>query len=281
MSRPATPERVSEHVWRLRLPSRTLPPFDHVNVYLVAAGGVGVVVDPGSPGEASRDAIDAALASAGVRLLKAVLLTHGHVDHVEGLAALLESHPDCPVYLHALEAQRVRAAGRMFLADEHRLTVGDTVIRTLHTPGHSPGHLSFLVEDDRTALAGDLVAGQGSSWVGTPEGDVSAYLASLSRLRGLAPALLGPGHGPLVRDPAAKLAAAAEHRLARERQLLAALAEGPQRLAALRRQVYPGLPDAARELAERSLLAHLAKLMHEMRVVHLGDDPHSPFALRS
>ena len=274
-------ERISEHVWRLRLPSRTLPPFDHINVYLVASNGVAVVVDPGSPDEDAVRATDAALAAAGVRLLKAVLLTHTHRDHVEGVAALVAAHDDCPVYVHPLEAERLTSAVRtVALAGDRRIAVGDATVRSVHTPGHSPGHLAFLVEEDAVALAGDLVAGRGSSWVGAPEGDVADYLESLERLRALAPACLAPGHGPLVDDPDAKLVEAGEHRRERERQVVRALAAGATDLGTLRQRIYPSLPRPAHDLAERSLLAHLHKLMREMRVLHLGEDPSGPYALR-
>lgn len=276
-------ERVSGHVWRLPLPSRTLPPFDHVNLYLIASNGVGVVVDPGSRDAGATAALADALAGAGVRLVKAVLLTHTHPDHVDGLADLLASLPECAVYVHPLEAPRLAGldgVSPLALAGDRRIAVGDVTVRTVHTPGHSPGHLAFVVEADGVALVGDLVAGEGSSWVGAPEGDVADYLASLGRLRTLAPTLLAPGHGPVVQDADAKLAGAAAHRLERERQVLQALAAGPSDLRGLRERIYPALPETARDLAERSLLAHLRKLMREMRVLHLGEDPSGPYALR-
>ncbi len=274
-------ERVSEHVWRLPLPSDTLPPFDHVNSYLIASGSVGALVDPGSPdADALRDT-RAALAAAGVRLLKAVFLTHTHPDHVGGLQALLEAEGPLPVYVHPLEAGRLEGtAGIVPLSDDRRITVGDVVVRALHTPGHSPGHLSYLLQEEGVLLLGDLVAGKGSTWVGLPEGDVSAYLDSLARLRGLRPRLLGPGHGPLVHDADRKLADSAAHRLERERQVVTALAGGAETLSELRQRIYPSLPDSAFTLVERSLLAHLAKLMREMKVVHLGEDVSGPYALR-
>lgn len=274
-------ERVSEHVWRIPLPSRTLPPFDHINLYLIASNAVGVVVDPGSPADDALSAVHDALAAAGVRLLKAVLLTHTHHDHVDGLAPLVAAHDGCAVYVHPLEATRVSGVSATVpLAGDRRIAVGNVTVRSLHTPGHSPGHLVFLVEEDGVALVGDLVAGEGSSWVGAPEGDVAAYLASLERLRALAPARLAPGHGPVVEDADAKLVAAAEHRRARERQILEALAAGATDLETLRRRIYPSLPEPAHELAERSMLAHLHKLMREMRVLHLGQEPSGPYALR-
>lgn len=275
------PERLAEHVWRVPLPTATLPPFDHVNTYLVASDGIGAVVDPGSPGAASLEATQSALDAAGVRLVKAVFLTHTHRDHTDGLDELLEAVGDCAVYVHPLEADRVAGRpGLVRLEGDRRIAIGNALVRSLHTPGHSPGHLSYLLDEGGTALVGDLVAGRGSSWVGLPEGDVSAYLESVARLRGLRPRLLGPGHGPPVRDADRKLADSAGHRLARERQVLDALAGGQLELHELRERVYPEVSSAAAPFAERSLLAHLAKLMREMKVLHLGEGPSGPYALR-
>ncbi len=282
-------ERLAEHVWRVPLPCRTLPPFDHVNTYLIVSDGVAAVVDPGSSDPGSLDLLGERLDALQVRLVKAVLLTHTHPDHVAGLAGVLAAYDRPSLYVHAAEAGRLQDVPAPILLDDDRvLTVGGALVRALHTPGHSPGHLSFLVDAGRdggndgggTALVGDLIAGKGSSWVGYPEGDVAAYLASLTRLRSLRPERLGPGHGAPVADADAKLARAAEHRLERERAVLAALADGVDRLEALRGHIYPELPEASHELAERSLLAHLLKLMHEMKVVHLGEDPSGPYALR-
>ena len=265
----------------MREPCETLPPYDHVNAYVVASNGVAMVVDPGSGGPEAVRALDAALVDAGTRLVKGVLLTHTHPDHTGGLAALPELARDAALFVHAAEARRLGAAARpTLLADGRRLVVGDAVLRTVHTPGHSPGHLAFALEPDRAVLVGDLLAGAGSTWVGAPEGDVAAYLASLARVSELDARVLGPGHGPAIHDPADRLAWARDHRLERERQVVDALAGEPRTLDQLGRAVYPGLEPEARPYAEASLLAHLRKLMAEMRVVHLGDDESGPFALR-
>ena len=75
-------------------------------------------------------------------------------------------------------------------------------------------------------FTGDTVLGRGSVFIAPGEGSLSAYLDSLRRLRGLDFELLCPGHGPYVRDPAAKLDEYLDHRLDRERRLLEALDGG-------------------------------------------------------
>ena len=272
-------ERLAPSVWRVPLATPTLPPFDHVNSYLIASNGVAALVDPGSDAPESQAALDSLMRQEGVRLLKMVLLTHTHPDHVDGLAALAEKHPGTPVYVHGAEAGQLDASvPTVVLGDGRRLAIGNVVVEAMHTPGHSPGHLSFLVEG--VAIVGDLVAGVGSSWVGVPGGDVTAYLSSLERLAARRPDVLGPGHGPAIYHALAKLKEAHDHRVARERQVLQALDGEPRSLSELRVRIYPELDPAVHDLAERSLLAHLLKLMQDMKVLHLGEDERGPYTLR-
>jgi ribonuclease/clavin/mitogillin len=277
-----TAERISASVWRLELPSRTLPPFTTTNCYLIVHGGVAAIIDPGfDPDDAaSLGALRQALDSSGAKLVKAVLLTHTHGDHVAGLPAVLEACDSPALYVHPRELARVERFAPLALAGERALTVGASLIRALHTPGHSPGHLSFHLPEEGVLLAGDLVAGRGSVWVGVPEGDVSDYLSSLERVAGLRDLRrLGPGHGQVVDEPYRRLSESRDHRLEREAQVMAALEE-PLSLSRLREAVYGDLPAELRPAAESSLLAHLRKLMGEMRVLHLGEDESGPFALR-
>lgn len=276
------PQRLLPRLWRLELPSRTLPPHATTNLYLVADGGVGLLVDPGFHDADGTAAVGELLERAEVRLLKGVLLTHTHADHSEGAARVQEAFGAPPVLVHPAERARLEGlpGPLRVLNPERALTAGDAVVRSLATPGHSPGHLAFHLPEERALLAGDLVAGEGSSWVGLPEGDVAAYLASIDRVRALKLVLLGPGHGPVRDDPYNVLNEARSHRLAREAQVLAALDE-TRSLAELRAAVYPGLHEALADHADASLLAHLRKLMQEMRVVHLGDSPAGPYRARA
>ncbi len=273
-------ERVADGALRVPLRTQTLPPFTHTNAYVLAADGVGIVIDPGAGDPDALAALRAALAAVGVAAPKGVLLTHTHPDHVGGVDAARSLWPDLQVWAPAGELGRCDGAwGAIGVRHGRRLTLGGAVLTLVGTPGHALDHVAVWWAAQRLLVAGDLVAGAGSIWVGLPDGDVGAYLSSLERAAALDPAVVAPAHGPVRRDGAAVLHVARRHRLAREASLLQALQDGPARIGALRARLYPDLDESAHDLAERTVLAHLAKLMRERRVMHVGSDRDGPYAL--
>jgi glyoxylase-like metal-dependent hydrolase (beta-lactamase superfamily II) len=225
------------------------------NTWLLGDPPVGVVIDPGPDDDAHLAGIERAL---GGMAIGAVLVTHSHADHLELAARLGERH-------------HVHVARFPELADGDVVRVGSLGITALHTPGHCGDHLAFWLAEDRVLFTGDLILGQGSSMVTYPEGDVAAYLRSLDRVAALRPRLLFPGHWDPVMDAEAKIREYREHRLARERQLVAELeAGGPGTAPELTRRVYAaevGDREPLLRAAEMTLRAHLRKLVEEGRVV--------------
>lgn len=280
----ATPLRVAPGVWGVALATRTLPPWTATNAFLVGTGGVAWLVDPGAGDAEALAALDALVAAAEARTLKGVLLTHAHEDHVGGAAAAVVRYGLDAVLAHPGALPRlptglpVRA-----LQGGRRLVAGGAVVDAIATPGHATDHLAFGVATDqaRTLIAGDLVAGLGSIWVGVPDGDVTDYLASLERAAAWGPDRVAPSHGPIRDDGAAVLDEARRHRLAREAAVWSALADGPARLDALRERVYGALDPTVADFADRAVLAHLAKLMKDTRVDHVGSGPEGPYARRA
>ena len=117
------------------------------NCYLVLdhPAGAAVVIDAGPPVEPLIEAAD----RHGVTPTH-VLLTHHHHDHVDGVAALAARWPAAEILIHPLEQESVPLATGTLEAGQ-RLAVGELVIRPLHTPGHTTGMLSFVVEHSGTA----------------------------------------------------------------------------------------------------------------------------------
>ncbi|HYL05559.1 MAG TPA: MBL fold metallo-hydrolase [Thermoanaerobaculia bacterium] len=251
--------------------TRTLPPALTTNAYLLGFGDA-VLVDPGSADPAEIDSLEGALAAARERLgrrVVAIWLTHHHPDHVAGVPALRE-RLGVPVLAHPATAERLAAHGVLdgALADGQQVTLAglgqpeapDLLVQVIHTPGHARGHLCFLELGQRSLLAGDMVAGLGTIVVDPPEGDMDDYLASLGKLVALAPRTLFPGHGPAIKNAVPKLREYIEHRLWRERRVLAAWREGRRDPEAMLPTVYDDVPREAWPLAARQVLAHLARL---------------------
>ena len=131
-------------------------------------------------------------------------------------------------------------------------------------PGHSPDHLAFVAA--RVCFTGDAVLGHGSVFIAPQPGAMAGYLEGLQRLRSMDLALLCPGHGPPVRAARAKLDEYLEHRLDRERRLVAALDQGHRDEDDLLDQAWSDVPPQLRPVAALSLKAHLHKLAEEGRL---------------
>jgi glyoxylase-like metal-dependent hydrolase (beta-lactamase superfamily II) len=229
----------------------------------VLGGEPCVVVDPGPDLGDHLDAVEVALGAAEVA---AICITHYHHDHAAG-AAELALRLGAPV---AATLESAALAGldppQIPLSDGARVTFGGGRLEAVPAPGHSPDHVCFYWPEARSLFAGDVILGEGTSMIAPPEGDMAAYLATLERLARLDLAVIYPGHGAAVEDPAAKISEYIAHRLERERQILDALAAGAATSAQIRARVYIDLDPRLYAAAEGSVLAHLAKLVEEGRV---------------
>jgi len=212
--------------------------LEGTNTYIYG-GGPCTVIDPG-PDDASH--LDAIRVAAGERGgIGTVLLTHSHGDHADGAERL-----DAEVILPAD-------------GEEHG------GLRALATPGHAPDHVCLLTAD-RVCFSGDLVLGEGSTFVPPDGGSLGAYMDSLRRMQAEPIELICPGHGPWVEDPTAKLAEYVEHREMRERRLLVALERGERSREALLAEVWDDVPAEVRPAAALVMQAHLDKLAAESRL---------------
>ncbi len=254
---------LSPRVTRLRANNASPMTLDGTNGYAVRVGPRALVaIDPGPRDDAQRDAF-LRFARDGDAEYAAILVTHGHPDHYPG-AAPLAAATGAPVLAHpAAVFPHDRGLG-----DGERLTYGDASFTVLHAPGHARDHLVFVLEDERALFTGDIVIGTGTVVIAPPGGDMRTYQRTLHHLRdefGDASALYG-GHGPEVRDVRGKLDEYIAHREARERQIVAALSEGPATLPELVPRIYADVDRRLWPAAGRQVLGYLIALEAENRV---------------
>lgn len=224
----------------LRLVAPNPGPMTHegTNTYLYGSAPC-VVIDPGPDEAVHIEAIlEVAEGRGGVGI---VLLTHSHGDHSAGAERL------------GVEVV-LPGGGESFSG-----------LRAVATPGHAPDHVSYMTADG-VCFCGDIVLGEGSSFVAPEEGALAAYIESLRALQREPIELIAPGHGPWVEDPAAKLAEYVEHRESRERRLLAALERGERSRQALLDEVWDDVPPELRPYAVHVMEAHIQKLAAEGRL---------------
>ena len=164
-----------------------LGPFDN-NAYVIVdpAAGEAAIVDMPAEGERILEA------TAGLRVTK-ILLTHTHPDHWFSYD-LLKGATGAPVYCHPAEVQMPSERIDVLLADGVELTVGDVVVRAIHTPGHTPGSVCFLV--GRYLIAGDTLFPGGPGHSDTPD-DLQQNIQSIVQRLYVLPdeTLVLPGHG--------------------------------------------------------------------------------------
>ena len=165
-----------------------------VNTYLLSnEAGEALVIDPGYEADAILDALEG-------KTLKAILLTHGHFDHV-GAVKELVAETGCEVWIHAAEATLppMMTAGELYFTRTY--AEGDIItpisgveFKVLHTPGHTPGSVCLLWRDQ--LFTGDTLFEGSCGRVDFPGGNPQEMQKSLCRLAALqADYHIHPGHG--------------------------------------------------------------------------------------
>lgn len=263
-----TPVRLSPRLIRVTAGNGSLMTGPGTNTYLVGGGPTNewAVIDPGPLDERHLDAILAAAPGP----IRWIFATHTHLDHSPACAPLkartgARVHGRQPDHR---EWQDGSFAPDVALVGGERFALPGATLEAIHTPGHASNHLCYLLEEEKLLFTGDHVMQLSTVVINPPDGDMSAYLASLQRLSARELDWLAPGHGFLMAQPRQAMAAIVAHRLRREAKVVDGLrALGPVDAETLLARVYDDVKPQLLPMALRSLRAHLFKLRDDGRAV--------------
>jgi glyoxylase-like metal-dependent hydrolase (beta-lactamase superfamily II) len=234
------------------------------NTYLIGTSDL-AVVDPGPDNAEHRARLLEAASALGT--IRWVLVTHTHVDHAPGAAALAEAAGAQVIGFGPAEG----FAPDLSVGDGWTLGISgseDVTLEAVHTPGHASDHLCWLVRESATLLTGDHVMHGSTVVIRPPDGDLRQYMASLIKVRDRVPAVrtLAPGHGRLMEPVPAVVDALIAHRRGRHDRIAEALESlGEGSVDDLLPVVYDDVTEAQLPVARFSLWAHLRALVEEGR----------------
>ena len=272
--------RVTPLITRVLAPNPGPFTFRGTGVYIVGAGEDAAVIDPGPDVPEHVEALKRALDG---RRVSHILVTHTHSDHSPA-AAPLKAWSGAKTYAYgphgsgkAEEGVKVEEGGDRDFVPDMRVKDGDAIdgdgftFDCVYTPGHTSNHMCFALRQEAALFTGDHVMGWSTTVVVPPDGDMADYMASLKKLIARNDDILWPTHGGPVKNPKPFLQAYLDHRLDRERQILACIAGGLQTIPEMVARIYADVDKRLHPAAARSVEAHLIQLVNEGRVAKAGN----------
>lgn len=283
--RPGLAEPLAPGLRRVLAPNPSPMTFRGTNTYLVGTREI-AVIDPGPDLDAHLEAILAALEPC--QSISHILVTHAHVDHSplarrlskrcgadiwafgDALAGRSQVMQDLAANGLAGGGEGVDAAFRpdRIAADGEVIEGDGWSLEVIHTPGHFGNHIAFGWQD--LCFTGDHVMGWASSLVSPPDGDLTDFMNSCSRLQRRQWHSFHAGHGAPIFAPNERLNWLVEHRRGREAEILRALESGPARAYDLACRIYTETPTALMGAATRNVFAHLVDLTRKNAVSPVG-----------
>lgn len=245
-------------------------PFTYLGTatFIVGRGEV-AVIDPGPDMPEHLDALMAALQ--GERVTH-ILVTHHHSDH-SPLARPLQEKTGAKIYGCAVRGQAAQStviteAGHdLGFTPDVDICGGGAVfegpgwtLEAIATPGHTSNHICFALREENALFSGDHIMGWSTTVVSPPDGDMTAYMASLEKVKARGFDVLWPTHGPPVREVTPFIDAYAAHRREREGQILSALAAGHRKINDMVPALYAATDQRLWPAAARSVLGHMIDL---------------------
>eukprot|EP00755_Sulcionema_specki_P030454 Sspe_Gene.94407::Locus_66793_Transcript_1_1_Confidence_1.000_Length_1252::g.94407::m.94407 len=271
-------EKVSTRVLCVLGQNPTSFSLNGTNTYLIGTGPRRILVDTGESGPKAplyAELLEQTMRTHGIEGIQEVVCTHGHYDHVGGIASLRARYGEdlkvskYPLPRTEVEALRERVKSLPFIRPCYELEAnrGYTPIRhgqvfktegatlTAHyTPGHASDHVVLFLEEDRALITGDNILGWGTTWIQ----DELKYMGTLHKMAALKPEVIYPGHGPMVQNPQKTIAQYISHRTARQRQVAEILQRQPggglMTVQDIVTAAYPSIAEKMRSNAEENVV---------------------------
>jgi glyoxylase-like metal-dependent hydrolase (beta-lactamase superfamily II) len=238
------------------------------NTYIVGTSKRPILLDTGQGVAIYADLLKTALKElSDSSELEQIVLTHAHIDHLGGVRQVKEKFGEMAVSKMPWAGHDAPAGAITEIGHDAVVETEGATLRAVFTPGHAPDHLCYVLEEERALFTGDVVLGAGTTVIPDDTGDLGQYMDSLRRLLELDLETIYPAHGPVIRNPKEKIREYIAHRELRERQILAALGDGPLEAMGIVKKIYVDVPEYLHPAAASSVRSHLKKLERESRVV--------------
>jgi glyoxylase-like metal-dependent hydrolase (beta-lactamase superfamily II) len=263
--------------------------YHGTGTYILGTNDV-VVIDPGPKLDSHRDALRAALDG---RNVVGIVVTHCHSDH-SPLTEWLHGETGATRYAigphrvyegfieeddhdaseddpaDAVETDEEKETTDLAFSPDAAVTDGQKFLATkefaltaVATPGHTSNHLCVSMDTEGALFTGDHVMGWSTTIVSPPDGDMRQYMDSMRKVIARDDRILWPTHGGPVTDPQPFLVAYHEHRLERERQIVAQIASGNNTIPGIVKVLYASIDKKLHRPARRSVWSHLRKLVDD------------------
>ena len=270
---PGLPTPIAAGVQRVVAPNASAMTGPGTNSFVLGDPAI-AVLDPGPDDDAHLQAL--------LRIaprLQFIFVTHTHRDHsplamrlahASGATLVGMPPPDDGRQDQSFAPQIVPRRDQIF-------ALGALRLRAIDTPGHASNHVCYLLDGQGLLFSGDHILDGVTPVILAPDGDMSAYLDSLQRLKSYELQAIAPGHGRVLLQPQTVIDGIVAHRLRREQKVidaLGSLASGT--LEQLLPIVYSDVRPELHRWARLSLEAHLIKLAREQRACCSGDRWHLP-----
>eukprot|EP00298_Acanthocystis_sp_HF-20_P005934 c15945_g1_i1.p1 GENE.c15945_g1_i1~~c15945_g1_i1.p1 ORF type:complete len:303 (+),score=113.85 c15945_g1_i1:39-947(+) len=248
------------------------------NTYLVGTGKQRFLIDTGEGKPEYTQLLGGILREQNC-VISDAFITHYHHDHIGGIKSLKHAIGNFNVWKmkeenpsqQQLESQEEKPEQTTFedikpITDGQIFSCEGATLKAISTPGHTPEHVGFFLEEEQTFFSGDCVLGSGTAVFD----DLYTYMLSLQKILTNIPNLskIYPGHGPVVVDGKAKVNEYINHRMTRESQIVSSLKDGKNLLVDdIVKKVYGPLPQTLFFGAKNNVLHHLKKLEIEKKVL--------------